>query len=391
VTTETTCHYCGAVLLAPAPAPALAPVRAPAPAPAPAPGPAPAPDEPYVPPPSPAGRIAAFVVAAIVITGVVTVFIATREPEATPPAPVPSASAPIPTPSVAPAPPSDGTTLVQHFGGKGDGPGHFKHAGLLAVDGDANIFVADSDPSRVQQFDSGGKFVRQYQLSKEFDCCIHGLAVDHSGHLYVSFHDSILRFKTADGSALSPLDPPPPHGLNGQGFEAVAVDSFDMLYGLSVGGVGEVGTVMKYDKTGRLVERIPRKAEHKVGSLRGDYLAFDGAGTIFFAHPNGIEVLDPKWTLQNRVGQAGEGPGTLPFYGAASVAPDGHGHLLLLIANTRVDVFDTGGRYRKTVLDASKGAKRLTYLQIGMDGRLYATTSETEVVVYTVDLGLSDR
>jgi hypothetical protein len=331
------------------------------------------------------------VLAALGIVGGASVgWFATRAAAPAPPAPsVTATAAPAPPPTASSAPPVDyGAALVQRFGGKGDGPGRFKQPGAIAVDGDANVFVADSDPSRVHQFDRAGKFVRLYELSKEFDCCVHGMAVDHAGHLYVSFHDSILRFTTSDGAALSPLPPPPPHGLNGQGFEQVAVDPYDMLYGLSVGGVGEVGTVMKYDKAGKLVERRAVKADPKAGTLRGDRLVFDGVGTVFFSHRRGIiEVLDPKWTLQNRIGQEGQGPGELPHFGADALAPDGQGHLLVL-ANDRVEVFDTGGRYRKAVLDSAKGATRLRAFQVGMDGRLYALSDKDEVVVFTLELGL---
>jgi hypothetical protein len=159
-----------------------------------------------------------------------------------------------------------------------------------------------------------------------------------------------------------------------------------MLYGLSLGGDGDIGTIVKVDKNGKTVERRPVKADSRAGTLRGDKLAFAGDGTVFFSHRRGfIDVFDAKWALQNRIGQEGSGPGELPHFGAEAIAPDGHGHLLVL-AGDHVSVFDVGGRYRRAVLDASKGAKRLRYFQIGMDGRLYATTADEDVVVYTLDL-----
>lgn len=327
-----------------------------------------------------------FVAAGAVVVAVLVLWVATKKdapPRVAAPAPIAVSPSAPPVASAAPPPPPDvGATLVRRFGGEGDGPGKLKSARWIAVDGDENVFVGGGTPSRVQQFDKEGKFVRLFPLSTELDCCVHGMAVDHAGHLYVSFHDDILRFKTADGSVLPKIEPPLPHGLNGQGFEVVAVDAFDMLYGLSLGGDGLVGTVMKYDKTGKLVERIPRKVPSGSPTLRGSRLAFDGAGKVFFAHRGGfIEVLDNKWALENRIGQEGSGPGDLPGI-PGQVAWDGHGHLLTL-GNSGIDYFDSGGRYRKSILDSKITKERIQDFQVGMNGNIYALTDKNEVAVFT--------
>lgn len=375
VTEERPCRYCGMVLVPPPPAAPRLPAEA---------------------PPTKSRALVLLLLggaSALLLVVCVLSLRPSSSPLSDPPNPTASArlspkvEAPRASASAAAPAEPEKAKLVLRFGAQGDGPGHFHSAGLLAVDQDGSTFVTDAKPSRVQQFDPTGKFVRQYELSKDHDCCIHGLAVDHAGHLYVSFRDAILRFKTSDGSALTSLDPPPPHGLNGQGFEALAVDPYDMLYGLSLGGDGEVGTILKFDRQGKSLERVTKKADEHVGTLRGDKFVFDGLGNIFFAQRGFIEVLDRKWALQNRIGQEGTGPGTLPHFGADAIAPDGHGHLLVL-AGGRIDVFDVGGRYRVSLLDADKGhAPRLEYLAVGMDGRLYATTADAEVVVYTLDLG----
>ena len=72
---------------------------------------------------------------------------------------------------------------LQSFGTHGSGQGQFKDPNGVAVDGEGNIFVADTGNNRIQKFTEEGKFL------KEVDCRPNDIAFNTSnGKLYVSDH-----------------------------------------------------------------------------------------------------------------------------------------------------------------------------------------------------------
>src|SRR5215472_12712501 len=76
-----------------------------------------------------------------------------------------------------PKPPTPGfATAVLKFGDEGVGPGLFKDARSVAVDGAGNIYVGEYMQRRVQVFDSTGKFVTQWIAGPEME--IQAMAAD---------------------------------------------------------------------------------------------------------------------------------------------------------------------------------------------------------------------
>jgi tripartite motif-containing protein 71 len=82
----------------------------------------------------------------------------------------------------------DDFTFVRAFGSAGSGDGQFSTPIAVAVDGDDNIFVADLDNHRVQQFTSDGRFVTAFgspgsnpgQFGGPF-----GIAISERGEIFV--------------------------------------------------------------------------------------------------------------------------------------------------------------------------------------------------------------
>ena len=91
------------------------------------------------------------------------------------------------------------------FGAKGTGPGQFKVASYLALDGHGNIYVADWNDGHINIFGPDGKFLRLLDLGS--GTIILGLAVAPDGTLYVS-HDGTIERRDPDGkkSTLSYAD-----------------------------------------------------------------------------------------------------------------------------------------------------------------------------------------
>ena len=92
--------------------------------------------------------------------------------------------------------------IVQEFGAKGSGPGQMDDARYVAIDADGNIWTADYQDGRVQQFDPSGKFLQLIQVppDKNDNTLIEGLAADLKGNLYVTRGGDILKYSIADGS-----------------------------------------------------------------------------------------------------------------------------------------------------------------------------------------------
>jgi len=78
--------------------------------------------------------------------------------------------------------------IVQEFGAKGSGPGQLDDARYVTLDADGNIWTADYQDGRVQQFDPSGKFRQLIQVppDKNDMTLIEGLAADLRGNLYVA-------------------------------------------------------------------------------------------------------------------------------------------------------------------------------------------------------------
>jgi len=83
------------------------------------------------------------------------------------------------------------------WGAAGTGEGEFNHPRGVALDGDGNVYVVDSENYRVQKFDADGGFITEWgsygsetdQFLLPFD-----VAVDSSGDVWVSdYHNDCVR------------------------------------------------------------------------------------------------------------------------------------------------------------------------------------------------------
>jgi DNA-binding beta-propeller fold protein YncE len=97
------------------------------------------------------------------------------------------------------------------WGRKGDKPGEFNIPHAIDLDANGNVYVADRENNRIQEFDTNGKFVREWKdksLSKLYSVTIfpknqHVFAVDYLIVLDVAIKGSnIIQFDT-DGNVIS--------------------------------------------------------------------------------------------------------------------------------------------------------------------------------------------
>jgi DNA-binding beta-propeller fold protein YncE len=188
-------------------------------------------------------------------------------------------------------------------------PFHNLAVGGVAVDGQGNVYVADSGNFRVQKFDGRGNFLTQWgsqgngdgQFSRPAD-----LTVDQQGNVYVidDRSDPPGRIQKFDGNGNFLV-------RFGEGLFAdpglIAVDERGNLYVPDVAR----GTVLKLDTSGELLATWGGPGSRE-GRFRGPLgIALDGQGNIYVVDSgNGrIQKLNSQGEFVLQWGAVGDGDG----------------------------------------------------------------------------------
>lgn len=270
--------------------------------------------------------------------------------------------------------------IVQEFGTKGSGPGQMDDARYMALDAQGNIWTADYQDGRVQQFDPSGKFLQLIQVPPDTNdyTLIQGLAADLKGNLYVSRGGDILKYNIADGSLLATFAGRFPNTR----YQALAVDVQNNLY--AVHSTASDNAVIKLNPDGKQLARwddIVTKANKKDAAMDLG-IAVDGLGNIYIASSFGNQVYsyDPQGEFIDRFGQQGDEPGQLSS--PDDLAVDGQQHLYVH-HNAGIDQFDTGGRFiGKLPVDYTQGSPRT--VAVDREGFVYTVTSNGKVLKYQI-------
>ncbi len=216
------------------------------------------------------------------------------------------------------------------LGERGTGPGRFIKPAGLAVDGDGNLYVADSGNHRVQKFDREGGFIAEVGSLGSGEGEFNepwGVAVDSEGNLYVADtwnnriqkFDRDLNFLTQWGQPASDLSNPKPYDFWGP--RDVAIDPEGNVWVADTGN----SRVLKFASDGTFLTSLgepgsePRQLREPVG------IEIAANGDIFVADAwnRRIQHFDSQL---NPVGQfpmpgwVAEDPSTKPYL---ALAPDG--------------------------------------------------------------------
>jgi len=123
--------------------------------------------------------------------------------------------------------------MVRCWRSGGSGDGQFKGLSSVAVDAANNkVYVADPVNSRIQVFDSNGKFLNKWAVPEWGQGVgYEDLAVDsETGRLYASSaHMSTILVFDLQGNRLGTLMPTPPDKLDGPSALALAKDKLFVL------------------------------------------------------------------------------------------------------------------------------------------------------------------
>lgn len=222
------------------------------------------------------------------------------------------------------------------WGSQGDGDGQFQFhcvvscsfeappwsVGGVAIDGEGNVYVADSENSRVQKFDREGAFLVKWGEWGAGDGQFYepaGIAVDGEGNVYVTDpargdvqkFDREGRFLTKWGNMSD----------RGWGWVGPAVDDQGNVY-LPNDYVDEI---RKFDGEGNLLMTFGKSGRGDGEFIRPVAVAVDHQGNVYVADKDAacIQKFDHEGNFLAKWGSQGTGPGQFRSPTALAVDVDG--------------------------------------------------------------------
>ncbi len=244
------------------------------------------------------------------------------------------------------------------WGEHGEGDGQFDflvegiHFGAVAVDASGSVYVTDAN-SRVQKFDSNGKFLLKWGSSGNGDghFALHShlsVAVDSLGNVYVSDEDN-SRIQKFDGNGMFLLK----WGGKGSGDGQFGENQYwSGPQGIAVDGQGNVYVadpanyrIEKFDSNGNFLSQLGSR-----GTADGQFLApgavtVDLHGNIYVTDSqqlvggptNQISKFDSNGTFLWKWGETGLGLGMFNY--PAGIAVDKQGNIYVVNVTDNVQKF----------------------------------------------------
>jgi DNA-binding beta-propeller fold protein YncE len=238
------------------------------------------------------------------------------------------------------------------------------------VDGEGHIYVADYTTGRIQVFDNGGSFLRQWHVEGVNDeVYISSMDASQDGIVYVTETGRILAYDGATGDPLGML---------------TDIDGFSDLFltedGEILASMWSCGDrFCRFAPDGTVELDITGAVEEVAG--RGELqplVAADGTGSIFVlgCFTGSIFRFDSDGVYRDMFGSSGTDPGQ--FGMPSDIAIDGRGYVYVPDAGGIISVFETSGRFLGRIdlpfYDYVYG------MDVGPDGNLYLVTGGFEVV-----------
>ena len=229
---------------------------------------------------------------------------------------------------------------VLKFGTEGIGPGQFKDARSVAVDGAGNIYVGEYLQRRVQVFDSSGKFVTQWALGPRME--IARLAADRKGNVYIEADGMIYRFDGSTGAERGHLEFPTGYAFNDV---ACAADG-----GLVTSDFLSTDNITRFDAAGK-TKFVIRNAVSAQSNTPEPHLcvAVDGLGNIYALSifSNAVYKFSMDGKFLNKFGEEADAGSIAPkpgqFRAPQAIAVDGKGRVYVSDFYG-IHVFDAGGQ-----------------------------------------------
>jgi streptogramin lyase len=229
--------------------------------------------------------------------------------------------------------------VLLKFGEEGIGPGMFKDARSIAVDGAGRIYVGEYTGGRIQVFDPTGKFLTQWSIGDR-KTILRGLAADRKGTVYVVEGGKIHRYQGESGTQLEDL----PYD-DGNGFDDATVGADGSVIAAWYRNRDDI---VRFSPNGQVANTIREAISGASGdSELNTRVAVDGLGNIYaLGHFNSaVFKFSPQGKFINQFGGKGEQPGQ--FRAPQAIAVDGKGRVFVSDIKG-VQLFDANGRYLRT-------------------------------------------
>lgn len=233
---------------------------------------------------------------------------------------------------------STGSTFASvalEFGSEGIGPGQFKDARSIGVDGEGRIYVAEYLGGRVQVFDAQGKYLAQWMVDQKMP--LRGMAVDRKGTVYIVQRGVITRYEGMTGKSIGNLS-----YNGGSNFDDVAATPDG---GIIAATSGSSDDIVRFNASGQAIQTIRKAISGQTDrSELNMRLASDGLDNIYAlgTFNNAVFKFTREGKFVTRIGGEGNQPGQ--FRALDAVAIDGQGRLF--VSDTKgIQVFDSNGRY----------------------------------------------
>lgn len=279
---------------------------------------------------------------------------------------------PAPSKGGSPASPTGFASVALEFGSEGIGPGQFKDARSIGVDGEGRIYVAEYIGGRVQVFDAQGKFLNGWMVDRKMP--LRAMAVDRKGTVYIAQKGVITRYEGMTGNPLGELRAPGVSRFD----DVVATQDGGLLASAYAGGADDI---VRFNSNGQVVQTIRKAISGQTDDSELDMrLASDGLGNIYALGTFNRAVF--KFTREGRfvtrIGGEGEEPGQ--FRAPSALAVDGQGRIF--VSDTKgIQVFDTDGRY----LDVFKVPNHIAFGLIFNDRNELLSASREKVFKFTIN------
>lgn len=220
-------------------------------------------------------------------------------------------------------------------GGKGTGKGEFDLPAGIAVDGKGNVLVADTMNGRIEKFSPTGSFLSLMGNKGTGQGLLgapNGIAVDHNGNIYVADAGNHHVQKLAPDGTLIAEWKGPDAGFYGP--RRIAIGPDDSIYVVDQGRT----RIVKFNPDGQVLAVWGTKG-------KGDGQFDDPASVAVDPTTNTVYVADPR--------------------------------------NSRIQVFDSAGKFLTKWLIPEWGGKPYGFEDLAMDskaGRLYASSTNVNAV-----------
>jgi streptogramin lyase/DNA-directed RNA polymerase subunit RPC12/RpoP len=270
-----------------------------------------------------------------------------------------------------PSKPQGYATVALEFGSDGIGPGQFKDARSIGVDGDGRIYVAEYLGGRVQVFDAQGKYVAEWTVDPKMP--LRGMAVDRKGIVYIAQHGAITRYEGITGKSLGEIRSP-----GSSNFDDVVATQDGGFLAASVSAASD--DIVRFNSSGQPVQTIRKAISSQTDRSELDMrLAADGLGNIYAlgSFNNAVFKFTREGRFVTRIGGEGSEPGQ--FRGLDALAVDGQGRIFVSDIKG-IQVFDTDGRY----LDVFKVPNNVASGLVFNDRNELFAAARNRVVKFTI-------